>query len=273
MLVPVPPSLVEHALKQTGEVAATRDASTVVVVRDGADGLEAYLLRRQQSMKFAPGMYVFPGGGVDKTDSHVEVPWAGAPPSAWAARFGCAEDTARGLVCAAVRETFEESGVLLAGPDEHSVVADTSGPEWQVARLALEAHEYSFAEFLLEQGLVLRADLLGAWSHWITPTFEPRRFDARFFVAVLPEGQEVGHLAGEADHAVWAPLSKVLAAVDSGDTAMLPPTHITCRELSLLSAGEVLAASAQRRIFPITPELVEVDGQYFLKTALGEDDD
>ena len=273
MLVPVPPSLVEHALKQTGEVAATRDASTVVVVRDGADGLEAYLLRRQQSMKFAPGMYVFPGGGVDKTDSHVEVPWTGAPPSAWAARFGCDEDTARGLVCAAVRETFEESGVLLAGPDEHSVVADTSGPEWQVARLALEAHEYSFAEFLLEQGLVLRADLLGAWSHWITPTFEPRRFDARFFVAVLPEGQEVGHLAREADHAVWAPLSKVLAAVDSGETAMLPPTHITCRELALLSAGEVLAASAQRRIFPIAPELVEVDGQYFLKTALGENDD
>ena len=273
MLVPVPPSLVEHALNQTGEVAATRDASTVVVVRDGADGLEAYLLRRQQSMKFAPGMYVFPGGGVDKTDSHVEVPWAGAPPSAWAARFGCAEDTARGLVCAAVRETFEESGVLLAGPDEHSVVADTSGPEWQVARLALEAHEYSFAEFLLEQGLVLRADLLGAWSHWITPTFEPRRFDARFFVAVLPEGQEVGHLAREADHAVWAPLSKVLAAVDSGETAMLPPTHITCRELARLSAGEVLAASAQRRIFPIAPELVQVDGQYFLKTALGEDDD
>lgn len=273
MLVPVPPSLVEHALKQKGEAAPTRDASTVVVVRDGADGLEAYLLRRQQSMKFAPGMYVFPGGGVDKTDSHVDVPWAGAPPSEWAARFGCGEDVARGLVCAAVRETFEESGVLLAGPDGHSVVADTSGPEWQAARLALEAHEYSFAEFLLKHGLVLRADLLGAWSHWITPAFEPRRFDTRFFVAALPEGQAVGHLAREADRAVWAPLSKVLAAVDAGETAMLPPTRITCSELSELSADEVLAAAAQRRIFPIAPELIEVDGQHFLKTPLGEDDD
>lgn len=273
MLVPVPPSLVEHALKQKGEVAATRDASTVVVVRDGGDGLEAYLLRRQQSMKFAPGMYVFPGGGVDKTDSNTDVPWAGASPAEWAARFGCTEDIARGLVCAAVRETFEESGVLLAGPDEHSVVADTSGTEWQAARLALEAHEFSFAEFLLKQGLVLRTDLLGAWSHWITPSFEPRRFDTRFFVAVLPEGQAVGHLAREADRAVWAPLSKVLAAVAAGETAMLPPTHITCSELAALSAGDVLAAAAERQIFPIAPELVQIGGEYFLKTSLGEDDD
>lgn len=273
MLVPVPPSLVEHALKQQGEIAPTRDASTVVVVRDGADGLEAYLLRRQMSMKFAAGMYVFPGGGVDATDSSTDVPWTGAPPAEWAARFGCAEDTARGLVCAAVRETFEESGVLLAGPDEHSVVADTSGPTWQAARLALEAHEYSFAEFLLKEGLVLRADLLGAWSHWITPTFEPRRFDTRFFVAVLPEGQSVGHLAGEADRAEWAPLARILAAVESGETMMLPPTRITCAEIAGLSAGEVLAASADRRIFPIMPELVEIGGEHFLRNPLGEDDD
>lgn len=273
MLVPAPPILVERALKQGVVVAPTRDASTVVVVRDGAEGLEAYLLRRQQSMKFAPGMYVFPGGGVDATDSHTDVPWAGPPPAEWAERFGCSEEIARGLVCAAVRETFEESGVLLAGPDEDSVVADTSSEEWQAARLALEARDYSFAEFLLREGLVLRTDLLGAWAHWITPAFEPRRFDTRFFVAVLPEGQSVGHLAREADRALWAPLSRVLASVDAGDHMMMPPTHITCRELSTLSAGEVLGAAAERRIFPIAPELVEIDGEHFLRTQLGDDDD
>ena len=273
MLVPVPPTLVEHARKRQGSVASPRDASTVVVVRDGDDGLEAYLLRRQQSMKFAPGMYVFPGGGVDEADANTDVPWVGAAPAEWAARFGCAEDTARGLVCAAVRETFEESGVLLAGPDEHSVVADTSGPTWQGARLALEAHEFSFAEFLLTSGLVLRTDLLGAWAHWITPTFEPRRFDTRFFVAVIPEGQSVGELPGEADQADWAPLSRVLASVDSGETMMLPPTHITCSELAHLSSHEVLAAAADRRIFPIEPELVEVDGQHYLKTSRGDGDE
>lgn len=273
MLVPAPRSLIEQALRQKGKVVPTRDASTVVVVRDGAEGLEAYLLRRQQSMKFAAGMYVFPGGGVDATDSSTDVPWVGDSPAEWAARFGCAEGIARGLVCAAVRETFEETGVLMAGPDEHSVVADTSGPSWQAARLALEAHELSFAEFLLKEGLVLRADLLGAWSHWITPTVMPERFDTRFFVAVLPEGQSVGHLAGEADRADWAPLSRVLASVDAGEMMMLPPTRITCAEISALSADEVLAAAAERRIFPIAPEFVEIDGRHFLRTSLGDNDD
>lgn len=273
MLIPVPAFLAERAAKQNGVVNESRDASTVVVVRDGDEGLEAYLLRRQQSMKFAPGMYVFPGGGVDTADASLDVPWAGDPPAVWAARFNTTEEKARELVCAAVRETFEESGVLLAGPDEHSIVADTSGPEWQAARLALEAHEFSFAEFLLEQGLVLRTDLLGAWSHWITPTFEPRRFDTRFFVAVLPEGQSVGELPREADRAAWAPLARVLASVDAGEALMLPPTHITCSELSHLAARDVLAAAAERRIFAIMPELVEIDGEFFLRNPLGEDDD
>lgn len=273
MLIPVPASLADHVAKMDGVVTEPRDASTVVVVRDGDDGLEAYLLRRQQSMAFAPGMYVFPGGGVDTADASLDVPWVGDPPAVWAARFNTTEEKARELVCAAVRETFEESGVLLAGPDEHSIVADTSGPEWLAARLALEAHEFSFAEFLLKQGLVLRTDLLGAWSHWITPEFEPRRFDTRFFVAVLPEGQSVGELPREADRATWAPLSRVLAAVDAGEAAMLPPTHITCSELSALKAGDVLDAAAERRIFAIMPELVEIDGDYFLRNPLGEDDD
>jgi len=90
---------------------------------------------------------------------------------------------------------------------------------------------------------VLRADLLGAWSHWITPIFEPRRFDTRFFVAVLPEGQAVGHLAREADRALWAPLSEVLAAVNAGANGMLPPTYFTCKEIAGLAASEVLAAA------------------------------
>jgi 8-oxo-dGTP pyrophosphatase MutT (NUDIX family) len=245
---------------------APRDAATVAIVRDGQQGLESYLLRRQPTMAFAPGVYVFPGGGVDAADRDTDVPWAGPPPSAWAARFGCDDHLARALVCAAVRETFEESGVLLAGPDEHSVVSDTSAPEFQAARLALEAHEMTFGAYLADSGLVLRADLLGAWAHWITPSFEPRRFDTRFFVAVLPEGQSVGELPGEADRAGWAPLGAALAAVDAGTAEMMPPTHVTCRELADLGASEVLDAAAQRDIRTISPTLVEVDGELFLDT-------
>lgn len=273
MLVPVPPALLEHVRNHVEPAALPRDASTVAVVRDGDRGLEAYLLRRQQTMKFAPGMYVFPGGGVDAADTSIDVPWVGASPAEWASRFGCAENTARGLVCAAVRETFEESGVLLAGPDEHTVIADTGGAEWQTARLELEQRKYSFAEFLISRGLVLRTDLLGGWAHWITPSFEPRRFDTRFFVAVLPAGQSVGQLPGEADRAVWAPLSDVLKDVAAGVTAMLPPTRVTCSELAAFTSGEVLAAAASRNIVPIEPELVDVDGQPFLKTNLGDGND
>ena len=269
MRVPVPEILRERA-GSVGEVAATRDAATVVVVRDGESGIEAYLLRRQSSMAFAPGMYVFPGGGVDEADRDAEISWVGPPASEWAARFGCSEDVARGLVCAAVRETFEESGVLLAGPDEHSIVSDTSAAGFQRARLALEAHELTFGAYLAESGLVLRTDLLGAWAHWITPDFEPRRYDTRFFVAVLPEGQAVGDLAREADRAHWVPLSAVLAAVDAGGSAMLPPTHVTCRELAEFAAAEVLAAAALREIRPIEPRLVEHDGELFLETDLGD---
>ena len=263
----MPESLRQH-VREGAEPAPARDAATVVVVRDGDRGLEAYLLRRQQTMAFAPGMYVFPGGGVDEADRQGDVPWSGPPPAMWAERFGCTEHEARGLVCAAVRETFEESGVLLAGRDEHSVVADTSAPEFLQARLALEAHEMTFGAYLADTGLVLRADLLGAWSHWITPAFEPRRYDTRFFVAVLPNGQAVGELAREADRATWTPLSDVLTAVDSGSAAMLPPTHVTCRELSALTSSEVLGASTRRTITTIEPTLVEHDGELFLETAL-----
>lgn len=268
MRVPLPPSVAEHADRR-GDVAPTRDAATVVLLRDGAEGVEAYLLRRRRSMAFAPGMYVFPGGGVDPRDSDTDVAWAGPEPDEWAARFGCPTDVARALVCAAVRETYEEAGVLLAGPDTSTVVADTSGDDWQRDREALEAHTLAFSDFLRQRSLVLRTDLLGAWTHWITPDFEPKRFDTRFFVAVMPHGQRVGTLTGEADHASWMPLRAALASVDAGEMAMLPPTSVTCHELAALSsAGVALEAAAARTIVPVQPQLVEVDGTYYLETEL-----
>ena len=121
MRIPLPPQLVEQARAfAAGErtPAEPRDAATVVLMRPGttATGPEVYLLRRQASMAFAAGMCVFPGGGVDPRDFDHAVAWAGPAPAEWAERLGTDEATARALVCAAVRETFEESGVLLAGP-------------------------------------------------------------------------------------------------------------------------------------------------------------
>lgn len=267
MRYPIPERMLELVESYDGLPAQTRDAATIAVLRDGDDGVEAYLMRRQSTMKFAPGVYVFPGGKVQDSDRVLDA-WVGPSPDDWGARFGCDADTARGLVVAAVRETFEESGILLAGHDDDTVVADTSAPDMQAARKALDIGEIGFAEFLGEQDLVLRADLLGAWSHWITPEFEPRRYDTRFFVAALPEGQVVGELPGEADHAAWVPVMKALAAVENGEAAMLPPTIQTCQEVVQHSAAGIIAAAAARAVQPIAPRIVEIDGRMFLENPL-----
>ena len=270
MLIPLPATLADRVTNPVADPSPVRDAATVVLLRNGAEGLETYLLRRQQSMKFAPGMYVFPGGGVDPDDQSID--WVGAPAAQWAQRFGCAESVARSLVCAAVRETFEESGILLAGPDEHSVVADTSGDDWVADRMSLENREFSFAAFLERRKLVLRADLLAAWAHWITPKFEPRRFDTRFFVAVVPAGQRVGHIPGEADEGVWMGVRAILDGVQDGSIAMMPPTVKTVEDIGALTdAGEALTVAPRRRILPIEPELVLIDGKPFLRAELGNE--
>lgn len=268
--VPVPARLREAAANPPAEPVAARDAATIVIVRDGAEGIEAYLMRRQTSMAFAAGMYVFPGGGLTASDVELDVPWVGPDAAEWGRRFRCEPQLAKGLVVAAVRETFEETGILLAGPDADTVVSDTSGADLQAARGALDAGELAFADFLDDHGLVLRADLLGAWAHWITPEFEPRRYDARFFVAALPEGQRVGTISRESDRAAWVPLSTVLASVEAGEAAMMPPTIAVCRDVSALTAATVVEASSGREFPTILPRLVLVDDEPHLETYLGE---
>ncbi|GLW95490.1 NUDIX hydrolase [Actinokineospora globicatena] len=238
--------------------AVPRDAATVMLVRDGAPGLEVFLLRRVLGMAFAGGMTVFPGGGVDKRDADTSIRWHGEPPAWWADRFSCDEALARALVCAAVRETFEESGVLLAGTDGTSVVSDTR--PFHAARQDLVDREYSFAEFLAEHGLVLRADLLRPWANWVTPAAEPRRYDTRFFLAAVPPGQTPDGATTEADEATWQTPASALAAWKSGDRLLLPPTWVTLTELDE-AATVATAMAAPRTIAKITPKLVH-DGTH-----------
>lgn len=239
----LPPGLAEQARRfadSGGAPVEPRLAGTVVLLRAP---FEVYLLRRVRTMAFAASMYVFPGGGVDPRDATVLPGWAGPSPAQWAARLRLEESVARSLVCAAVREVFEESGVLLAGADEDTVVGDVSGPDWERARLALIDRELGFAEFLADNGLVLRSDLLAAWSRWITPEFEPRRFDTYFFLAALPEGQVTRDVGGEADDTVWcAP-----AEAADGRFTMLPPTTFTLLELAEAGSIEAALAAASDR--------------------------
>lgn len=265
--VPLPPRLVEQARAYAGGTATPaepRDAATVVLARPGDDGPEIYLLRRQASMAFAGGMCVFPGGGVDPRDFDHAVAWAGPSSAEWATRLGVDERMARALVCAAVRETFEESGVLLAGTAEE-VVADTTGDDWEADRTALEAREWSLTEFLERRALVLRSDLLGTWSGWTTPVFEPRRFRTWFFVAQLPEGQVTRDVSTEAVSVAWLPAMTAVERAEQGDLFMMPPTYLTCLDVGQHSSpAEVLAEARGRTVEMFTPTAVERDGDYVL---------
>ncbi|MFF7812893.1 NUDIX hydrolase [Streptomyces sp. NPDC007945] len=249
-----------------------RRAATVLLLRDAAGGPEVHMLRRRASMAFAGGAYAYPGGGVDPRDEQ-PVRWAGPPLEEWAERLGLDDPAqAQAVVCAAVRETFEEAGVLLAGETEDTVVGDTTGEDWERDRAALVARELSFADFLDRRGLALRSDLLGAWARWITPEFEQRRYDTWFFVAVLPAGQRTRDVSGEADRTVWTRPADAADGYDRGELTMMPPTIATLRSVQpCATAAEALAAAAARSLTPVLAQ-ARVEGDQVVLTWPGHDE-
>ena len=232
--------------------AVARAAATVVLLRDGRDGPEAYLQLRPLGMGFAGGLWVFPGGRVDEADRDpvVDRSWAGPPPSAWAGRMGLPVDQARGHVVAACRETLEEAGLLLATP------APGAG-ELAAARRELLAGSAGFAGLLARLGVRLDTGRLRYWAWWVTPEAEPRRYDTRFFLAGLPaEAAVTAHLA-EAERERWLPAGR--AAADQS-LPMLPPTRYALRDLAAFgSVDDALAAAEGRRVERILPVLEGVE--------------
>ncbi len=221
------------------------------------------MLRRQASMAFAPGAFVFPGGSVDARDADEQVAWTGPDAAEWGRIFDAPPSLARALVCAAVRETFEESGVLLAGESADSVVADTTSDDWEADRHALLDRSVSLAELLARRSLVLRADLLRPWSRWITPVVEPRRFDTRFFAAALPAGQRTRDVGGEASEVAWIAPEKALHAGERGEIRLFPPTAVTLSELAACGDLETVL-TGPRAVAPIIPEIQLREGAVWL---------
>jgi 8-oxo-dGTP pyrophosphatase MutT (NUDIX family) len=240
-----------------------RHAATVMLLRDGPKGLEVFLLRRVRNMAFAGGMTAYPGGGVDPRDADTSVAWAGPAPQWWAGRFRCDVPLARALVCAAVRETFEEAGVLLAGPSASEVVTDTA--RYAAARAALVARELSLAEFLTGEGLVLRADLLRPWANWVTPAGEPRRYDTRFMLAEVPAGQVADGRTSEAVEASWCRPADALADRAAGRRWLMPPTWFTLAQLAEYgTVAEALADAERQPMDKVTPRLVRTGDELHL---------
>lgn len=243
-----------------------RPAATVMLVRDpdagSASGLAVFLMRRHAAMDFAAGVMVFPGGGVDDRDRDADLgrlgAWAGPPPQWWAQRFGIEPDLAEALVCAAARETFEESGVLFAGPVDqdhsapNSIVSDAS--VYGDARRALADRTLSFADFLQREKLVLRSDLLRPWANWVTPEAElTRRYDTYFFVGALPEGQRADGENTESERAGWVLPADAIADFAAGRNFLLPPTWTQLDSLAGHTVADVLAV--ERQIVPVQPQL------------------
>lgn len=230
-------------------VPEARPAATVVLVRDGAAGLEVLLMRRPSTMAFAPGMHVFPGGRVEPAQDARPIVSGSLPDGSWAQ-----PELARALVVAAVRETFEEAGVLLAVDRRGRPAVQDGG--WERDRTAAETAS-AFPEVLVRRRLHLDADLLVPIAHWVTPEIESRRFDTRFLLAELPAGQEVRAHATETDRGVWLSPAEALAAHARAELPMLPPTVAVLMELATHSTvASALADARNRTITPLMPHPV-----------------
>ncbi len=254
------------------EIAEPRRASTVMLVRDAPDpsdataGPEVFMLRRVSEMEFAPSMHVFPGGGVDDRDGEGDLPWSGPSPLEWGERLGCSPAEAQLYVAAAVRELFEECGVLLASPSASGPLAWVGDAEWRQVRADLVSRAVSLREVLVDRGLVLRSDLVVAKAHWLTPEFEPRRYDTWFFAAVMPPLQTADGDTTEADLAEWVRPADLLREYEAGSALMLPPTVICVEQVRDAASAADFVAHAD--LTPLVmPEVVDAPGGAAMKVV------
>ncbi len=186
-----------------------RQASAVVLLKDSSAGLQTFMTYRPGGSPL--GAVAFPGGTVEAADDDV-TDWVGPSPIAWAKSLGTADiGLAKRHVVAAIRELFEETGILLAGTDASSLVENNTGPEWMRARESIATQDSTFAQLLERYGLALRTDLLKPLSHWTSPDFAHRRFDTRYFAAARPVNQEAALLSSKGVWGRWASASDILA--------------------------------------------------------------
>ena len=219
--------------------ARPEDAATVILARDASEGLEVYMTRRQDYLRFMGGYYVFPGGKVDPADIGGDILRCldGFGPERALERMAGIGDPPRalGFMVAAARELYEEAGVLLA-KDAEGRPADLSdpklGPGLAELRKRLQADEITLPELLKASGL--RLDLGDMWwfAHWITPATSPRRFSTHFYLAGLPEGQLASAFEEEISDARWVSPRKALDMWRSREWDMIPPTVASLDTLS-----------------------------------------
>ncbi|MCE5263140.1 MAG: NUDIX hydrolase [Deltaproteobacteria bacterium] len=242
-----------------GSDQTPRDAATVILLRECGEGpYELFLMRRGRNQAFMGGAYVFPGGRLDEADADPELMTClGGFRAADARRLlqepDLTDAVALGLFVAAIRETFEEAGVLLARDSDGNTV-DLSAPERadRFAGYRLELHEkrMTLQEMARKEELCFAPDLLMPYAHWITPQVETRRFDTRFFLAKLPAGQEPVHDRIELTDSRWTTPDLALAEHAAGRIVLMPPTLKTVEELWTFPDAEGLMAATRSKPIP-----------------------
>jgi 8-oxo-dGTP pyrophosphatase MutT (NUDIX family) len=252
------------------EPAPAMPAATVTIVRDARDGIEVLMMRRNLKSGFVPGMYVFPGGGLDDADLLFKNNGL----------FNCLDDaSASGMLgvaadglaywAAAIREAFEESGLLLARNGAGSLVTLTDAEvaaRFDAQRRQLNAGELDFAALIAAESLQLAADQLVYFAHWITPVTAPRRYDTRFFMAEAPPEQEPFHDDHETIAATWISPAGALTLHQRGEFEMRTPTVRTletfanCNDVASLRRS---LDSIQGNVRPLMPRIGK-DGRRYL---------
>lgn len=249
-----------------------RHAATVILVRDQEDcPFEIFFMRRGLNQSFMGGAYVFPGGGLDEGDCDPDLIQCFSPIGGDTDRFfserlqepDLEESIALGLHCAAIRETFEEAGVLLA-LDEVGRTPIFAGPEsrglYAGYRESLHKREMSLQELAARERLHYAPELLIPYAHWITPEIETKRFDTRFFLTLLPEGQNPVHDQSELTASVWMTAAEALSENAAGRIKLMPPTLKTVCELhAFRNTKELLEWVTQCSIQPILPQFFKTD--------------
>jgi 8-oxo-dGTP pyrophosphatase MutT (NUDIX family) len=242
-------------------------AATVILLRDGPVSPQVLMIQRHARSEFLPDMYVFPGGRVDFQDSTVGDRIEGLTERSAAALLTTVDpENAIAYVVAAIRETFEESGILLARRrGEQQLVPAEHTQALRQDRLAVQQGETPFRELIEREDLVLAADCLTAHGHWITPEVAPRRFDTLFFAALAPPGQIAMHDGVETTNHVWIRPEDALEEAERGERQIIFPTRCTLETLiGFKSAEDALAGCRGRPLIPVMPVLAEQDGERVL---------
>ncbi len=228
------------------EAAPVRLASTILLVRDGDAGLEIFMVVRHHEIDFASGALVFPGGSVEPGDREIAVDdgaRATLPPDILALRVG------------AIRETFEECGLLLARARGSRDLVSRA----VASQVNADGGRKDFAAAMKQHDLVPAVDLLQPFAHWVTPGFMPKRFDTHFFVAAAPEGQLAAHDGHESVDSLWVNPSQALEDAKTGKFTIIFPTRLNLQMLApAKTVAEAMDQARARKIVTVTPEPVKL---------------